>query len=168
MPTMTEYDFTQQIDYPNILIENIQQSSISVPIVNVETNGSGPTMEVSLFFQDVLSSNDQATLNSIMSSYVNSLPPMQVALNQVNKNIAFGMSMIAQFSASNVAANLTTDQVATLAQQLGSIQTLLLSGSIATALTLVQAVTPTDLISQDTINLYTGLLQNYVNNQPSN
>ena len=125
-------------------------------------------MEVSLFFQDVLSSNDQATLNSIMSSYVNSLPPMQVALNQVNKNIAFGMSMIAQFSASNVAANLTTDQVATLAQQLGSIQTLFLSGSIATALTLVQAVTPTDLISQDTINLYTGLLQNYVNNQPSN
>ena len=35
MAVMTSYDFTQQVDYPNLLIENIQASSIATPVVPV-------------------------------------------------------------------------------------------------------------------------------------
>ena len=163
MAVMTEYDFTQQVDYPTLLIESIQSSSISTPIVNVETNGSGPTMEVSLFFSDVLSSDDQNTLNSLMASYVNSLPPLQVAITQINKDIAFGMSIISQFGASNRIANFNTAQIIQIAEQLAPIQSLLSSGSIETALMAIQALTPNTLITQDVINTYVQELQNYLN-----
>ena len=165
MAVMTSYDFTQQVDYPNLLIENIQASSIATPVVNVETSGSGPTMEVSIFFSDVLSSADQSTLNSIMSSYVNSLPQAQVAVAQVMKDMGFGMSIIAQFGAANRIANLSPAEVAQVAEQLATVQALLISGSIDTALTVIQSLTPSTLITQDTINYYAQQLQNYLNSQ---
>jgi hypothetical protein len=164
MPTMTEYNFIQQVDYPTILIETIQASTIVTPIVNIETSGSGPTMEVSLFFSDVLSSTDQTNLNSIMAAYVNSLTPLQIAINQINKDIAFGMSIISQFGAANRVANLTTAQIVQVAEQLAPIQALLSSGSIETALSLIQALTPSSLITQETINTYSQELQNYLTN----
>lgn len=74
MPTLTEYNFTQQIDYPDLLTENIQASSISVALDHIDTSGSGPSMVVSVWFKDVLSSDDQVTLNSVLSSYVNVAP----------------------------------------------------------------------------------------------
>lgn len=74
MATATEYNFTQQVDYPSVLIGSIQSSTISTVLINVETSGTGPTMLVSIWFKDVLSSADQTTLNSVMSTYVNSPP----------------------------------------------------------------------------------------------
>ncbi len=165
MATMTEYDFTQQVDFPSTLVENIQASSISVPLVNIETNGSGPTMEVSLFFQDVLPDADQTTLNSVMAAYVNAISPLDAAIAQVKKDIAFGMSIIAQFGAANRVANLNTGTVAQIAQQLAPIQALLSSGSIQTALYAIQNLTPSAFLTQDIINMYAQELQNYINAQ---
>lgn len=165
MPVMTEYDFTQQVDYPSILVANIQASSISTPLVNIETSGSGPTMAVSLFFSDVLSSIDQTTLNSVMSSYVNSIPVLQSTINQITKDIAFGMSIIAQFGAANRIANLNTAQIIQIAEQLAPIQSLLSSGSIQTALMAIQNITPSAILTQDTINIYVTQLQNYINSE---
>jgi hypothetical protein len=162
---MTEYDFTQQVDFPSTLVENIQASSISVPLVNIETNGSGPTMEVSLFFQDVLPDADQTTLNSVMAAYVNAISPLDAAIAQVKKDTAFGMSIIAQFGAANRVANLNTSTVAQIAQQLAPIQALLSSGSIQTALYVIQNLTPSALLTQDIINMYAQELQNYINAQ---
>ena len=162
MPVMTEYDFTQQVDYPSILVANIQASSISTPLVNIETSGSGPTMAVSLFFSDVLSSADQTTLNSIMSSYINVLPTLQVTTAQVIKDIGFGMNIIAQFGAANRIANLNTSQIIQIAEQLAPIQSLLSSGSIQTALAAILAITPNSLITQDTINNYISQIQAYL------
>lgn len=165
MATMKEYDFTQQVDFPSTLVENIQASSISVPLVNIETNGSGPTMEVSLFFQDVLPDADQTTLNSVMAAYVNTLSPLNAAIAQVKKDIAFGMSIIAQFGAANRVANLNTATVAQIAQQLAPIQALLSSGSIQTALYAIQNLTPNTILTQNIINMYAQELQNYINAQ---
>ena len=163
MPEITEYDFIQQVDYPTLLIQNVQSSNIATPLINIETSGNGPNMQVSLFFNDVLSSDDQLTLNSIMSSYVNELPAHQTALNQINKDISFGMSVVAQFGAANRLAGLTTAQVVQVAQQLAPIQSLLLSGSIATALAAIQSLTPNAIITQAAISNYSQLLQNYLN-----
>ena len=165
MPTITEYDFTQEVDYPTQLVEAIQASTIATPLINIETSGSGSTMEVSLFFSDVLSSADQATLNTIMQSYTNSLPALQVALNQVSKDMAFGMSIIAQFSAANKVAALSTSDIVQLAEQLSNVQALLSTGSIETALTVIQSLTPSTLLTQTTINYYAQQLQNYLNGQ---
>jgi len=122
-------------------------------------------MEVSLFFSDVLSTEDQATLNTVMSSYSNALPPLQVATAQVTKDIAFGTSIIAQFSAANRLANLSTANVVQLAEQLAPIQALLSSGSIQTALYVIQGLTPNALLTQDVINNYAQQLQTYINSE---
>jgi hypothetical protein len=100
-----------------------------------------------------------------MGSYVNALPPLQVTVAQVNKDIAFGMSVIAQFGAANRIADLSTANVAQIAQQLAPIQALLSSGSIQTALSVIQSLTPSTLLSQNTINYYIQELQNYLSNQ---
>ena len=160
---MTEYDFTQQVDYPQLLVEAIQSSSITTPLVNIQTQGSGNSMQVSLFFNDILSATDQTTLNSIMSAYVNNLPASIVTLNQITNDINFGMSIIAKFGAANRIANLTTSQVVQIAQQLAPIQSLLMSGSISTALTVMQTLTPNEVLTQNIINYYIILLQNYLN-----
>ena len=78
MPTLTEYNFTQQIDYPDVLTENIQASSISVALDHIDTSGSGPSMVVSVWFKDLLSSDDQTTLNSVLSAYVNTSPSLPI------------------------------------------------------------------------------------------
>lgn len=74
MATVTQYNFTQQVDYPSVLVSSIQASTISIVLINIETSGTGPTMSVSIFFKDALSEADQTTLNGIMSSYINSAP----------------------------------------------------------------------------------------------
>ena len=76
MATQTVYNFTQQVDYPSVLISQIQASSISTVVVNVATAGIGGTMSVSISFKDALSDADVATLNNLMAAYNNPLPPL--------------------------------------------------------------------------------------------
>jgi hypothetical protein len=163
MATMTNYSFTQQVDYPEVLIANVQASSIATPIVNIETSGSGPTMSVLVWFSDVLSATDQIALSSIMSTYINTLPSNQQQMNKMFLDIGFGIKLIAQFGAANRAANLNTSQIIQISQQLASIQSLLLSGSIETSLAAIQSLTPSSLLTQDTINFYVSEIQNYLN-----
>ena len=80
MATPTQYNFTQQVDYPNVLVASIQVSSIVTALVNIETTGSGSTMSVTILFKDALSSDDQTTLNSILSAYVNEAPMVQTVI----------------------------------------------------------------------------------------
>jgi hypothetical protein len=100
-----------------------------------------------------------------MSSYVNAPSVLQSAIDQVNKDIAFGMSVIANFSANNRIANLNTTQIIQIATELAPIQALLTSGSITTALVAIQSLTPNTIITQTVINNYSQLLQNYLNGQ---
>lgn len=78
MPTLTEYDFVQQVDYTDLLTNNIRQSSISTSLDHIDTSGLGPTMAVTVWFKDVLSTPDETTLDSIMSSYTNPSPKSSV------------------------------------------------------------------------------------------
>jgi hypothetical protein len=75
MPTPTTYTFTQEVDYTSVLQASIQSSSIAVSLASIGTVGSGSSMTVSINFNDVLSSDDQTTLNSIMAAYANTSPP---------------------------------------------------------------------------------------------
>jgi hypothetical protein len=78
MPTPTTYTFVQKVDYPSVLQSTIQSSSIAVSLASIGTVGSGSSMVVSINFNDVLSSADQTTLDSIMSAYINTAPPATV------------------------------------------------------------------------------------------
>jgi hypothetical protein len=78
MPTPTTYTFTQEVDYTSILQASIQSSSIAVSLASIGTVGSGPSMTVSVNFNDVLSSADQTTLNTVMAAYVNTAPAAAV------------------------------------------------------------------------------------------
>lgn len=74
MATLTQYNFTQQVDYPNVLVSNIQASSISIALDHIDTLGSGAGMIVSVWFKDILPTADQDTLNSVMAAYKNVAP----------------------------------------------------------------------------------------------
>jgi len=167
MATLTSYSFTLQVDYPDLLISAIQSSSIQTPLSYLERSGQGSSMSVIVWFVDVLSSADQTTLSSLITNYVNSLPTSQIAAAQVAKDISFGLGLIAQFSTQNRIANLSTGNVAQIAEQLAPVQSLLLSGSIETALTVIQGITPSALLTQDVINNYITQLQNYLNTSVS-
>jgi hypothetical protein len=78
MPTLTQYDFTQEVDYSSVLASNIQASSIATALDHIDTSGSGPTMAVMVWFKDVLSNTDQTTLNTVMAAYVNTAPPTTI------------------------------------------------------------------------------------------
>lgn len=66
MPTPTSYNFTlAQVDV-GALSSLIQASSIVTSLNTISTIGT----ETTILFNDVLSANDQNTLNSIISSYV--------------------------------------------------------------------------------------------------
>jgi hypothetical protein len=165
MATPTAYTFTQQVDYIDILTSNIQQSSIATALSYIGTDGTGSSMLVSVWFSDVLSDTDQTTLNSVMSSYINSLPTNQQQLNKILNDMNFGMQIIAQFGAANRSAGLTTAQVIQVSEQLAPIQSLLISGSIETAMTIIQGLTPNAFITQDIINNYVQQLQTYLSNE---
>lgn len=81
MAVLTQYNFTQQVDYSTALTEKINQSSIVTALDHIETVGAGPTMNVDVWFKDVLSGDDETTLNSLMSGYTN--PPVPTPSNVV-------------------------------------------------------------------------------------
>ena len=75
---VTSYQYTQQVDYTSVLTANIQASSIVTVLDHIDTDGSGTSMVVTIYFRDALSLADQATLNSVMAAYVNSPPPQTI------------------------------------------------------------------------------------------
>lgn len=74
MPTLTQYNFIQEVDYTSILTTQIQQSSIATALDHIDTSGNGSNMAISIWFKDVLSTDDQTTLNAIMGAYTNTPP----------------------------------------------------------------------------------------------
>lgn len=82
MPTPTTYNFTQEVDYPSILTSSIQKSSIVTSLNSISTDGAGPTMQVSVVFNDALSAEDQTTLDSLMAAYTNT-PPIPSTLQVI-------------------------------------------------------------------------------------
>jgi hypothetical protein len=159
MATQTSYSFTQKIDHPDVLTLAIQSSTIAPSLAYIEIPGDGTVL---LWFSDVLSDEDQTTLTSLMASYVDALPNSTVQINKMYKDIQFGLDLIAQFGAANRSANLSTTQIIQISQQLAPLQSLLLSGSITTALAAIQNMTPSTLLPQATINSYVQQMQAYL------
>lgn len=84
MSNLVQYNFIQEINYPNLLASNIQQSLISIALDHIDTNGSGSNMVVSIWFKDTLSFNDTSILNTVLASYINIAPtilPASVVIN---------------------------------------------------------------------------------------
>lgn len=72
MPSLTKYDFIQQVNYSATLSNAIQQSAIITALDHVETLGTGSEMIVSIWFKDVLSEDDLVILNLLMETYIDS------------------------------------------------------------------------------------------------
>jgi len=89
------------------------------------------------------------------------------AADRISKRILaamdVGKQMIADYGALNVLAGYDSTQIATIATALAPLQALLLSGSLKTALAWLEAFTPTDLITQDTINVFADRIRNFLN-----
>lgn len=81
MATLTQYNFVQEINFPSVLVSNIQNSSIIVALDHIDTIGMGPSMQVAVWFKDVLSISDIDILNSLMSAYID--PPPTIPTNIV-------------------------------------------------------------------------------------
>lgn len=68
---LTVYCFTQQINYPVLLQNSIGAAGLATSLHHIETLGSGSSMLVSLWFNDILNESDHTTLNDLMASYAN-------------------------------------------------------------------------------------------------
>jgi len=105
MATPTQYTFTQQVLYTDNLVSLIQSSSIVTVLVNIETSGTGSSMSVSLLFKDVLSTEDQATLNTLMSSYTDQpLPVVQTIIPKVIQKLGVDSVILCPFGTTFLAA----------------------------------------------------------------
>lgn len=66
---MTSYNFTQQVNYPSYLTTQIATLGLAIALDHIDTDGSGPTMSVVLWFGVGLSGGDQITLTNFMATY---------------------------------------------------------------------------------------------------
>lgn len=71
---MTMYNFTQEINHSDQLVLQIRQTNISTALDRIDTVGTGSDMDISVWFRDVLSEEDEIILDLLMSTYVEILP----------------------------------------------------------------------------------------------
>lgn len=64
---MTSYLFIQQINYPLLLQMNIINGGL--PVHHIDTTGSGPTMEVLIWFSLPLSAGEQVMLSNLIAGF---------------------------------------------------------------------------------------------------
>lgn len=86
----------------------------------------------------------------------------QLIASKILTRIAWGQQLMANFGAQNILAGYTTNQVAQIVQDLGDVQSLIQSGSLETANSLILNLTPTTLITQITINNFSAQIVAYL------
>ena len=89
-----------------------------------------------------------------------SLAPSQAIANAT----LFGQNLVAQFESwlNSSASGATSAQIATIDSQFQSIKVLLLSGSLQSALTAIEAVTPGTIVTSAILTSYENQLSTYI------
>jgi len=165
MATLTSYNFTQQVDYPMVLTDNIQESSISIAIDHIDTSGSGSSMTVTVWFKDVLSTDDQTTLGTVMTAYINSNPVVNPVLSVVQILGADSVTLCPFGSTFVAHANQTTNYDLLITNQIYIKGGIMYSspGNIGDNIT-VQIVDKTNMTGQGGTSDNPTILATYVNN----
>lgn len=94
-------------------------------------------------------------------------PPPEYTAEETVKNsildaISFGNSLIVDYSVKNVMRGRTAEQIATLAGDLKDVAFLLNTGALYTALQLVMAIAPTELLLQEDKDEFIAKLTTYL------
>lgn len=100
-----------------------------------------------------------------LSAYVVAQPASASPEEIVRANMAFGIELIAQFSAEVDIDSLDTQSTTDLITMLAPIQIMLLAGALGTAMVSLQQVPGGELIPQELLNKYVGKIQDYLSAQ---
>jgi hypothetical protein len=79
----------------------------------------------------------------------------------------FGRGLMAEFGAANVLKRLTPAQVAGVAQKLLNVQLLLMSGSLYTAISAMNAIVPDAVLTAEVIKVYRNKIEEYLGVPPT-
>ncbi|MGL6123894.1 MAG: hypothetical protein ACRC1W_12970 [Shewanella sp.] len=74
----------------------------------------------------------------------------------------FGVQMMDEFAAKNILRGYSAAQISEIVISLANLQLLLMSGSIYTAISVIDAMTPTALVSQGDLTEFSNKLRAYV------
>lgn len=81
---------------------------------------------------------------------------------RIQSAMAFGEQMIVQVAAENVLLGVTIDQVNKVLAKTANVAAALRSGSLYTALSLIQALPPDEVLTQERINSYAKMIKDYL------
>lgn len=88
--------------------------------------------------------------------------PLASAKAAMTRARAFGADLIDEYGAKNIIRGYTTAQVRQAASQLTELQILLLSGSLYSALAFIEALTPSEVVSQGDIDEFKNKIKLYL------
>jgi hypothetical protein len=162
MATLTNYSFAKQVNIGKLNLE-IKALSLAVNLDHIESSDNGDTTyTTNIWFVDVLSSNDQTSLNTAVTNHT--LPDLITDQLRVKILAArnFGLSIIDEVALDNLLAGATVDQVTSMLSSYASIMAMLQSGSLYTALSAMQSVSPSGLMTQDRITKYINQIKAYL------
>lgn len=78
------------------------------------------------------------------------------------KKIAFGQSLIQDFSTMNTLRGLTTEQIIATGQQFADLQMLLMAGSIETSYQIISLLQPSEFITLEIIDCFKGKIEAFM------
>lgn len=110
-----------------------------------------------------LSKKQEETVREIVVAQYSPPPNLEVSLEVIEDARAYGSKLISEFAAENVALGLNASQVAYIAAKYAPFVTLLMSGSIRTALTALESMPTDPVIGDDRKQRFLNKLRKYLN-----
>ncbi len=119
---------------------------------------SGPEIYVE---SDPLTESQQATLQTVIQNH-QAVTALNYVTDQILAAMTFGQRMIATIGAENGIAGYTVEQTNALVYKYSPIISLLMTGSLKTALQKIEALPPDELVTPERIRKYGNQLRAYL------
>lgn len=122
--------------------------------MSVKDSWEGEIQEFIRTPNNINAANDCANYEALELQDVVCPTKEQLAELLTAKKIEFGQSLIQDFSTMNTLRGLTSDQIKAVGTQFGSLQMLLMAGSIETSYGIICSLSPSALLTQDMIDAF--------------
>lgn len=126
--------------------------------------------DIELEFEGNLAAEHVASINDYWNSMTESGEAAKIAAAQalasartaIVKGMEFGRELIADVGAENLLLNLTISQTMAMAQKYAGVISLLMTGSIKSALTVIEMMPPDEVVTAERIRKYSNKIRTYL------
>lgn len=154
---MAEYKFVKVVHVPT-LVEEISKAGLAAVVPDVSSAGSIVTCTSSV----TLDPTTEERLRRVVLNHRSVLFAQSELVSTISDARLFGVSIIDEFGAENVALKFTPAQVAYVAQRFSAVLTLLITGSLKTALLVIENQPPDPVIPKERMQYYANKIRKYL------